>query len=291
MKTQIFLLAIGLTGLGTLDTIAETSRPMPSKTYLSYCASCHGKNGDGLGKAARYLYPKPRSFIGNPIQYARADNRIASLADIKHVIKSGIPNTSMTAWSVLSDEKLNELANDVRMFQKVGAEIRFRKLLYESGDIATVDAELPSQQLQAELDDYVSKMTGTGSPFEFKSPEAYVPSPDRGKATYTQQNCHKCHGVDGRGSYGVDLIGEFGFPVFARDLIRERFKHGESEVDLARVIRLGIHGTKMPASPTLTSEQTADLIAYLLSRREISDRALTNAQRYQRAIGALPKTP
>ena len=75
-----------------------------------------------------------------------------------------------------------------------------------------------------------------------------------------------------------------------RDLVGEPYKYGDSIADIMRVIRLGVNGSKMPASTTLTPEQLADL-ASLFEQSTPHHGELTNAQRYQRAIGNLPKRP
>ncbi|MCH2601104.1 MAG: cytochrome c, partial [Pirellulales bacterium] len=80
--------------------------------------------------------------------------------------------------------------------------------------------------------------------------------------------------------------GEFGYPAVARNLVQESYKYGSEELDVARTIRLGIAGTKMPGSPTLTDEQLRDLSRYVLSLKGEETIETTNNQRYRRAIGA-----
>ena len=262
----------------------------PSKTYRNFCASCHGEKGDGAGKASRYLYPKARSFIDSPIQFATAANGIASEDDIRKVIRKGIPNSSMSSWKILTQQQIKELVKDVLAFQREGIKRKYLNLLTNDGTIDSPNEELLSNELKMQLEQLQFQRT-TSSP-KWEPPNSMAAGDaDNGKSLYQSQNCHKCHGIDGRGSYGIDLIGEFGFPVFARDLVTENYKYGDTATDYMRIIRLGIPGTKMPASTTLTDGQLIDLAEYISTLRSPQSRGLTNAQRYQRAIGQTSKKP
>lgn len=266
--------------------------PHPSRTYLNFCASCHGDRGDGLGKAARFLFPKPRSFISNPIQFATAENRVASADDIKKTILDGVPNSSMTGWKTLTAEQLDTLVQDVVNLRRYGAQKRYLDLLLSSGEITNpLSTEVLTAPQKDELKSYLLKETEPNSTWKSPMLTGLNPSVERGKVLYRKQNCHKCHGDDYRGSYGIDLSGEYGFPAFARDLVEEPYKYGDTTGDIMRVLRLGVPGTKMPASMTLSTEQLADLAAFIETIHSPGSTMLTNAQRYQRAIGNLPKRP
>ena len=266
--------------------------PQPSRAYLNFCASCHGEHGDGLGEAAKFVFPKPRAFTSSPIQFATTQNRIASSEDIKKTILDGIPNSSMVAWKSLTDEQIDTLVHDVIQFRRFGAQQRYFDLLVKDDELNKV--LIPdglSQYQKNELDSYLRKETKPSSKWQATNLVGFTPSNERGRALYREQNCHKCHGEDYRGSYGIDLSGEHGFPAFARDLVGEPYKYGDSIADIMRVIRLGVNGSKMPASTTLTPEQLADLAEFVRTIHVPHHRELTNAQRYQRAIGNLPKRP
>src|SRR6185369_2763898 len=47
--------------LDSLKLDAETLA-RGSQHFLAQCAHCHGKEGNGLGKSAEFLNPKPRDF-------------------------------------------------------------------------------------------------------------------------------------------------------------------------------------------------------------------------------------
>jgi len=285
-----FILLLLVTCTVNSGRAQTSSAPDPSRIYLSFCASCHGTNGDGLGKAARFLFPKPRAFLSSPLQYATAENRIASPDNIRKTILEGVPNSAMTGWSTLTNAQIDTLVNDVLQFRHYGAQKRYLDLLVTGGEFNQRTGLESLTQLQArELSSYIQKETEPN--YEWQPPiiPAFSPSAERGKALYRSQNCHKCHGEDYRGSYGIDLSGEYGFPAFASDLIEEPFKYGGQKTDIMRIIRLGIYGSKMPASTTLTSEELLDLAEFITLINSPGQPKLTNAERYQRAIGNLPK--
>src|SRR5438067_12935571 len=65
--------------------------------------------------------------------------------------------------------------------------------------------------------------------------------------------CSGCHGGAGRGGKGPDLT-------------RKHFLHGDTDDDIARVIRNGVPGTTMKKlGESLTEEQITKLVAYIRS--------------------------
>ena len=74
--------------------------------------------------------------------------------------------------------------------------------------------------------------------------------------------CASCHGTDGGG-------GDLGPSIVARIPLR-------SDADLETVIREGVSGAGMPAFPSLSKVESADLVAFL---RTLRPRAGTGAQR------------
>ncbi len=71
------------------------------KIYASYCASCHGKNGDGKGPAAVSLNPRPTNFLDPKYMPMR------SRVDHYDAIANGRPTTTMAPWkNTLSDKEI-----------------------------------------------------------------------------------------------------------------------------------------------------------------------------------------
>ena len=257
----------------------------PSKEFLQYCGACHGKNGDGQGEAGRYLYPKPRDLLNGQFRLATSTNMIASTDDIKLVLLNGVPNTSMQSWKQLSAGLIDRLVAEVQQMQIHGARQRVTLVLKEDGLLVDNDGNLNSEGQQV-VADYTTQQTVPAQ--RWVAPATLTSSPsvlEDGRKIYLKQNCHKCHGNEGAGSFGVDLVDDKGFPTFARDLIRDPYKAGSQFVAVARVIRLGMPGTVMPSSGALSDAELAKLTHYVKSLAKSPPRRLGNIQRYHRAIG------
>ena len=256
-----------------------------SKEFRQYCAACHGKNGSGQGGAARYLYPKPRDLVNGRLHLATSINMVASSDDIKQVLLNGVPNTSMQSWKQLSGELVDRLVSEIQQMQIMGARQRVILVLKEDGVLVDSDGNLNSKG-QKTVADYTTQQTVPTNRWLAPSSLEIIPDIlEDGRKIYLRQNCHKCHGEKGNGSFGVDLVDNEGFPTFARDLIRDPYKAGSQFADIARVIRLGMPGTVMPSSGVLSDAELAKLTHYVQSLAKSPPHQLTNIQRYHRAIG------
>lgn len=72
--------------------------------YQSNCATCHGENGAADGPAAAGLDPRPSNFLVDPVAQSISPFRAFN------VIRLGIPNTAMVAWTNLTDDQTWDLA-------------------------------------------------------------------------------------------------------------------------------------------------------------------------------------
>lgn len=258
-----------------------------SKEFRQYCGSCHGNTGDGQGEAGRYLYPKPRDLLNGTLRFATSSNMIASADDIKLVLLNGVPNTSMQSWKQLSDGLLDRLVAEVQQMQTIGARQRVMRVLKEDG-LLVDNGNLNSAGQQAVIDYMTQQTVATQrwvAPPGLSSNDSVL---EDGRKLYLKQNCHKCHGDQGEGSFGVDLVDDKGFPTFARDLIRDPYKAGSQFDTIARVIRLGMPGTVMPSSGALSDGELAKITVYVQSLAKSPPRQMGNIQRYHRAIGFRP---
>ena len=94
--------------VGAADTPAG-SLAAGEQLFLAQCAGCHGQHGAGDGPAVSFLYPRPRNFIEQPFKLG------GSQEDVVRVISSGIPVTSMPAFTaVLAPSDIDALASYVR---------------------------------------------------------------------------------------------------------------------------------------------------------------------------------
>lgn len=83
-------------------------------TYSANCMACHGPAGDGAGPAAPALDPKPADFTDAAFWKDRSDD------DLKSVIKSGKPGTTMAPFPQLTDDQLTDLVAYLRTFEPAG---------------------------------------------------------------------------------------------------------------------------------------------------------------------------
>lgn len=90
------------------DTAAPgVSRDRAEALYLKHCAICHGERGDGRGPRRGSLFHKPPDFR------QPAWRQGMSLADIRTVIRNGIPGSDMPAWASLDATEISGLARYV----------------------------------------------------------------------------------------------------------------------------------------------------------------------------------
>ena len=81
-------------------------------TYAANCMACHGTAGDGA--AAPALDPKPANFTDAAFWTGKTDE------DVKAVIKSGKPGTTMAPFAQLDDTQLTDLVAYLRTFEPKG---------------------------------------------------------------------------------------------------------------------------------------------------------------------------
>ena len=250
--------------------------------YQKVCANCHGKTGDGRGIAARYLFPKARNLRHDQFRLVSTVSHNPSRDDIYRVLENGIPGSSMQSWKSLGEEKLRALVDRVLQIRKEGAVERIQEELREAGDVG------PGEE-QRLIDEYVARLMAPGETWKGMG---IVPtdddSVDLGGQMYLRQQCASCHGKEGRGSPGMDLVDQRGNATWATDLVQDRLHGGSRANDIARRIFLGMPGSAMPSSKNLNDEELAALVAYCMSLSAEPKRDLTNHQRRERAIGRIP---
>ena len=84
------------------DVGTEAQRDSGKALYLTYCSQCHGDNGDGQGVAAPFLSPKPRDFTtGRYKVRTTPSGALPTHRDLVHIIRVGMPYTSMPGWPKL----------------------------------------------------------------------------------------------------------------------------------------------------------------------------------------------
>jgi len=259
--------------------VGQEARVDGAAIFETVCANCHGKAGDGQGKAARYVFPRPRNFRHDSFRLVSTVSKKPSRQDIYRVIETGIPGTSMNSWRELGKEKIDALVEHVNRLRREGATERIQHELREEGEVE------PSGAAQR-IEGYVDRALAAGPRWMgvdiLLKQESVI---QRGREVYREQKCASCHGEAGRGSTGMDLVDQNGQPTWATDLVRGVFHGGRAAEDIANRIYLGMPGSAMPSSSNLNAEDLGSLVAYCRSLSTTPREVLTNHQRRERAIG------
>jgi len=220
--------------------------PKPSRTqgllargkaiYLHMCVFCHGKDGNGGGKATSYLFPWPRDFSKGIFKFRSTPaGALPRDEDLYRTINNGVPGTSMPAWKdALSPEDTWALIKLIKNFSG-----RFSE-------------ETAPQSVKI----------GTPPP---ASPEMIA----RGKALWTKNKCNDCHGPNGKGDGKLadSLIDAWQHAVFVHDITRPAlFKAGQTPEDIYRTLSTGFDGTPMESYAHLPEEDLWALTHFVRSR-------------------------
>jgi len=262
-----------------LPAIDDLGDSPSSRLYARHCAHCHGDTGDGKGRAARHIFPRPRDLRDGRMRLVSTQNGVPTLNDLQAVIKVGMPGTSMPAYDDLEDHELSLLAETVVQMQRDGARERLERELDEAGE--TVNP--------AELADIVADFTTPGEVVTVPpiSP-ASAESIGRGRAVYVQNACESCHGTGGEGDTTMPLFDESDNPVVPTDLTVGLLKGGNKPESIYLRVLVGMPGSPHPAN-VISTDQLIDLVHFVKSlERRPEPTAVTNHQRaleaYRRSI-------
>jgi cytochrome c oxidase cbb3-type subunit 2 len=226
--------------------IGEATRG--KQLYRRYCVGCHGSFGDGRGENAQWIDPKPRNFVTGTFKCrSTPSGAIPTDEDLYKSVTRGFVNSNMPSWLPLTQQQRADLVAYLKTFSS-----RFRE-------------EKPPAPLQV--------------PSE---PEATQQSIQHGNELYQKMNCWSCHGKEGRGDgpSALTLVDNRGYPVPPYDFVAgTRFKCGESNQDLYRILMTGLDGTPMPSFANgLTPDQAWDLVHYLRTLQMVSNRKGSTAE-------------
>ncbi len=201
--------------------------------YRRYCVGCHGPAGDGRGENAPWIDPKPRDFVTATFKCrSTPTGELPTDEDLFKSVTRGFVNSNMPSWLPLTEQQRADLVAYVKTFSS-----RFHD-------------EKPADPLQIPAE-----------------PTADHVSIQRGTELYQKMNCWSCHGKEGRGDgpSAQTLVDNKGYPIAPYDFAAwTRFKCGESNQDLYRILMTGLDGTPMPSvASSLKPDQAWDLVHYL----------------------------
>lgn len=232
--------------------------------FAKQCVVCHGEAGDGAGKFAYLMNPRPRNFKVGNFKLSTTENLIPTDDDLLRTISRGMPGSAMPPWSHLPTADLRALVAYVRKINidAVRAEL-------EAGVKAgTYKPEEVAEQL--------ADKTKPGAPIVVP-PEPKVDDLRwfNGRRIYVEA-CAACHGPDGHPLPEAVKFDDEGYPDPPRSFVNGIFKGSLEGPDLYCRILKGMRGTPMPASEgNYSAEDVWDLIHYVqsLARAGSQDRA------------------
>lgn len=216
--------------------------------YESYCAVCHGVNGDGKGEAAYLLLPKPRSFRAGKFRLVSSQGGQPTREDVFRTISNGMPGTAMPSWRHLLESDRWALADYVLELNRAG--------WFERGTQSGYSTE--------EAGKFAAEMTDPGDPISIPPEPPRTPEGLRQGRRYYLTACANCHGENGEGRRDPTWRTAEGFPTWSRNLRDGVFKGGREGKQLYLRFFTGLPGTPMP-SGVLPGSQVWRVVQYVQS--------------------------
>lgn len=242
---------MGLVSIPAFAQEAGGTENLGRTVYNRHCAACHGDEGDGLGMAAVWLFPKPRNFSSGlyKIQSTPAGS-LPTDEDLLRSVTRGLGGSSMPGFAFLPESERRAVVGYVKHLTARVGPAGQRQNLYELAAAEgnrTQPIVIPPEP-----------------PFTFESIT-------RGRELYGALQCAACHGETGAGDgpSSATMVDAFGVPVPPRDFNSGAFRGGSRGVDLYTRIAVGIGGTPMVAYPdeVLTPDDRWALVHYVQSLR------------------------
>lgn len=198
----------------------------------NHCSVCHGKGAaKGDGKAAAFLYPKPRDLNSGILKFRSSSvGEPPSDDDIFKIITEGVPGSSMPSFAFFTEEERWALVDHIKTLTGIQAKTPQRK---------TVIPESPP---------VTPTLLG------------------KGKYIYNTANCWECHGKDGKGDgpKASTLRDDWGYKINPRDFSRGIYKGGSTPGNLYLRIALGIEGTPMLSYGDILTPQAIWSLAHYI---------------------------
>ena len=234
--------------------------------YQKQCASCHGPDGAGDGKAAYLLYPRPRDFTTGEFRLISTADMVPTEEDLFKTISRGMLGSAMPPWEHLPERDRWSLVVYVSYLAQI-AKARQRgevtEEMMKKGIPWTLQEKLISGPVNPESLIQVP-------PEPQAAPEPLV----RGREMFVKA-CAPCHGLEGKGDGQQIMKDNQGFPLKPRDLTSGLFKGEATSEALYYRLTAGLPGTPMPSyKDALTQEQIWELIHYVqtLSEKNTGER-------------------
>ncbi len=241
--------------------LLEGYRKMPGYSlYLQRCANCHGDYGDGDGIAASNLFPRPRSFINEPIRMVTTENKVASVEDLRRAIRQGQPGSSMPAFTSLTDLEVDQIVQVLQAWIRKAAYSRWMQ-----------SQSLVAAQEESEVQRAIEAATQPSPKLSIPSINIDASLIGSGKDRFLKAGCVQCHGDPENPSpesrVGQRFFDSLGRPILAPNLKSDRFRGGDRIEDIYARVQLGIAGTPHPSLASGDAMDAYSIAAYIHSIR------------------------
>jgi mono/diheme cytochrome c family protein len=115
--------------------------------YRKYCSACHGITGNGIGPVASLLDPYPRDFRAGVFKFkSTSAYERPTDGDLRRILLSGIPGTSMPSFRLLAEEQIETLVHYVKYLTLRG-EVE-RALVFELFDSDIEDWDIEDKDIE-----------------------------------------------------------------------------------------------------------------------------------------------
>lgn len=253
----------------------KSRRESAGELYALHCSACHGDDGNGNGRAARHLFPRPRDLRTGRSRLVSTRNGVPTLEDLEAVLRRGMAGTSMRSFENLTLDQRKLLVKEVTRLNREGIREQFVDLLRSEGE------EIDEDEVRRTVE--LCTVPGEAVRVPPIGP-ADSGAIAKGEQTYIKLGCDHCHGDDGTGPGDSPLFDDKGRPAPARDLVHEPLKGGEEAESIYVRIRVGMPGSPHPGCWNLSEDQLVDLVHYCRGLSRKPKRSVTN---HRRAVEAL----
>lgn len=209
------------------------------KVYDTYCASCHGMNGNGNGPYVRLMSVKPADFRDGVYQFRSTPRgALPTKADIVYTLENGVRTTAMLPQLQLSHQEMEAVAGYIM--------------------------------------DFCSKFKTEKPPEVIPVPPAPEKTPqllNSGEHLFMDA-CAVCHGRDGEGDGPVAgyLRDYKGRSIMPANLTVRPLRQANTSDELYERIATGLNGTPMAGfNPAFTHKQLWSLVYYIESIVKVNE--------------------
>lgn len=252
--TATELTAVSATNMASEDAVPESPEERGRIIFAKQCTICHGEQGDGAGKFAYLMNPRPRNFKAGKFKLTTTQNLIPTDEDLFRTISRGMPGSAMPPWGHLPIADLKALVAYVR---KIHVDAARGEL-----DAGVRDGTYTPVEVSTLLHDRTEPGDLIDVPPEPRTDDLRW---FNGRRVYTEA-CAACHGPDGHPLPEAVKFDDEGFPDPPRSFVSGIFKGGMEGSDLYCRIMKGMRGTPMPAyEGNYSADDTWDLIHYVQS--------------------------